>query len=176
MELIMKAYLLALILLGPVDLHWKIYDELTVNGDAKMKMVKAHELTIHGNLEFQSLDVASKAAIEGSFKGEKGKFGELSIKGSCNADHVKCTNLYVEGSSKISFLDVEQTAEFVGSVEMREGKVSHLILSGNPLILKNVTAETVEVKEGEELTLRGTSAVKGKIHFESKSGRVINEK
>ena len=66
------------LLTGRTNLFLKLYDELSIQGDAKLKLVKARSLEITGSLEFQSLDVAGKADVKGSVKGTKGKFGQLN--------------------------------------------------------------------------------------------------
>jgi len=50
----MISLLLLQIFFGPTDLSMKFYDDLTVNGPAKLHLVKTESLTVKGPLEFHN--------------------------------------------------------------------------------------------------------------------------
>lgn len=160
---------------GPTTLSWKVYDSLAVNGPANFKLVKAKTLQVNGPLQFHNLDVAGKAEVDGSMKGDKGKFGQLFVTGPMDVDHVICGELSVKGPVKATYLDVQNHAEIVGPLEVQHGKFKSLAVNADKIILEAVTIETIVVNKGnnnQTLVLRGQTIVNGDIVFESGNGIV----
>lgn len=160
---------------GPTSLFLRFYEDLSVNGPAKLKFIKTQSLEIKGPLEFHSLDVAGKAEIMGPVNGDKGKFGQLSITGTMDVDHVICEDLSVKGAVKAVFLDVTNHAEIDGVLDAKHSKFKSLTVNADKTILDEVIVDSILVKKDQKsqvLVLRGPTSVSGDIVFESGEGIV----
>ena len=157
---------------GPKDYSLKFFDDLEVNGATKLRLVKAKSLTIHGPLEFHSLDVSGPAQINDSITGEKGKFGSLTVQGAVDVNHVMTENLSVKGPVRASYLMITNTAEIDGHANLDHGQFKTLKLKGDDIVLDEVTAETIIIQKGNTIVIKGASNISGDITFESGNGIV----
>ena len=157
------------------ELSLKFYDTLTINGSAKLKLVKAKSLEINGPLQFHNLDVAGKAKIDGNVNGDKGKFGQMDVTGSVDVDHVICEDLSVIGPVKASYLIVKNHADIDGTLEARHCELESLSIKADKIALEEVSLGSILIRKDQNnqvLILEGSTVVKGDIIFESGDGVV----
>lgn len=161
---------------GPVELSLKLFDELSIDGSAKLKMVRAKSLVVKGSLEYSRLSVSGKATVDGQLTGDRGKFGQLTVTGPVHAEYLACDDLSTKGDVTISYLDVKNRADIDGIVSGQNWRVKDLQVRADKIVLKDVDIGTIVVKKSgtgpEELTLQGTSVIHGMIVFESGQGKV----
>lgn len=163
---------------GPTDLAFKVFDDLSIKGPAKLKMVKAKTLEVQGPLKFHNLAVAEKAIIKGAMQGDKGKFGPLEIEGFAEIDHVICDTLKVKGAVNANYLDVNKDAAIEGALHVHYGKFQNLIVKGNEITLEDVTINNIIISKNQPpsvIILKGRTLVNGNITFESNDGVVTVE-
>lgn len=159
---------------GPTHLTLKIFDTLTIQGPAQLKMVKAKSLAVTGLLEFNHLNISGDATLTGAVKGSKGKFNTLTVTGSLDVDHVICKELIVTGNVKATFLDVAKQSTVNGDLEVKESKLGALSVAGDKILLDGVLLDSLTVRKGisdqQTVTLQGATIVNGDILFESGKG------
>lgn len=164
---------------GPVQLTLKSYDTLSVNGSAKLNLVKSQNLDIQGDLDFSRLKIYGNAVINGNVRGSKGEFGSLKIQGALTADHVICDTLSVTGPTILSYVKVSGEATFIGPVSIKHGEFANLTAAADEVMLENVTATRVFIKEtasqeAQILKLSGSTSI-DEVTFESKMGKIVTE-
>lgn len=160
---------------GPTDLTLKFYDTLSIDGPAKLKLVKAQSLEVKGTLTFDKLDVAGKAEVFGTIKGTKGKFDQLDVTGAMDVDHVLCQKLSVKGPVTAVYLDVKDQADIEGPLTAQHSKFKNLSVKADKIVLDEVVVENIVVVKGPKnqvLILKGPTIVNGDIVFESGEGTV----
>jgi hypothetical protein len=160
---------------GPTSLTLKFYDDLSINGPATLKLVKAKSLEVKGALDFKSVDVAGKAEVQGPMKGSKGKFGQLHVTGPVDVDHVLCEELTVQGPMKAMYIDITKLATIEGPLDVQHGKFKSLAVTADKIILDEVVVDTITVSKGSKdqvLILKSSTVVNGDIVFESGEGTV----
>lgn len=144
---------------GPTSLHLRLYDALEIQGDATLKLVRAKSLQVNGSLQFHSLDVSGDAVVEGSFKGDKGKFGSLKV----------------TGPATVSSLIVKQQADFDGPLEATHSQFQTLSVKADKIVLDEVILDNLTILKSsgpQVLILKGASSISGDIVFESGNGKL----
>lgn len=164
---------------GPVDLSFKFYDNLTVKGAAKLKLVKASSLDIQGPLEFSRLAISGDAKVAGAVHGVKGTFGKLTVNGPVSTDQVICGDLWVKGAVTVTSLIVNNQAEIEGPLNARHSKFKTLIIKADTIVLDEVEVETLSILKGSQkqvVTLKGHTVISGDVTFESGEGTLEVDK
>lgn len=160
---------------GPVEVSLKFFDNLTVNGPAKLKLLRTKTLDIQGPVEFHSIDVAGNATIIGNVKGYKGKFSLLQVTGSLEADEVICDDLDVKGQVTASSLIVKNQAKIEGSLTAQHSQFKTLVVNGDNITLNDVQADSLTVGKDVKkpvLVLQGATVINGDVIFESGDGLI----
>lgn len=166
---------------GVTELSSKMYDQLIVNGPATLKDIKTDNLTVHGPLTFQKIDVIKSSDISGMMQGQEGAFANLKVTGPLEAEKITCDTLSVIGPAKLKYFTVKGTTEVQGPIEFTKGNLQDLsyMASGTltDTVVKNITIKhnnaSADTKKNDILKLEGNTSVTGDITFESGKGEVI---
>jgi hypothetical protein len=163
---------------GPTDLSWRYFNDLVINGPAKLKLLKAATLQVNGPLQFNSIGIDGKAQVAGEFNGNKGQFGNLFVTGSMNVDHVLADNITITGPVVATYLEVKNDAIINGPLNAHHSEFNRLSVSSNNIVLDDVLVNEIIVNKNEKnqiLILKGSTVVSGDITFESADGNVSIE-
>lgn len=163
---------------GPTDLSLKIYDTLTINGPAKLKLIKGSSLEVHGTLEFHRLAISGKASVTGTMTGDHGKFGQLTVVGPMTVDHMICEDLTVTGPVTADSVVINNNTNIIGPLDARQSDFKNLTVNAEKIILDDVDVETITItgdQKNQTLVLKGKTTVTRDITFTSGTGIIQKE-
>ena len=171
---------------------------LEASGSKEFKNANFADLTVHGAVAFDHLEVGNKLLVDGALNGDYLKCSELNVNGAINADHIIVKNGEISGSfagddikiegnltvsGSISSKNIMVGGKFIvdGLVDIENGDLSDVAMKAASMDfsaskIKSILVHSIKGPDEQILTLSKNTVVTGDIEFESGKGQIIMTK
>jgi hypothetical protein len=159
---------------GETEIESKTLDEVTINGNADLDKVTCKSLKVNGHLEFENLNVAGEASVNGSIEGKEGTFGSIHANGAMEVKKIKCGDLECTASVELKSSEITGSSKITGALKAKKTSFQALATSSAELDTCTVLGplEVSEKLETEDCILSAVKVGKSAKSVKLKGTRV----